>query len=342
MSTPASPAPALPIIVSFSGGRTSFYLLLEEIIAKYPARKIYVVFANTGEERPETLEFINEATLRYGIAVIYLEAVVSPKKGIATTYRLVDYATAYRPEYSWNPDYGRNYGFDNPLYCSKYADLMATRPAEWGHPFEAVIAKYGIPNNSFGHCSRELKTQVIGGWIKGHFAPGGFQMALGIRADEAEREGQWWYPLIESGVTKEQVRAYWNAQPFDLGLKDYEGNCGLCWKKGHNKNWTILEQYPVIGLWYLKMEQQYGMVTPDDSDRRRTAAMAPLPLLDTLDIEANGLPAKRTGPFVFNHNGVSMAMMYEIVKRKRFKRVKDQEDVRSCACGVEFENLLTA
>lgn len=329
------------IIVSLSGGRTSYYMLVVEILAKYADHEIHVVFANTGEERTETLEFLHEIELRHGIKITWLEALVNPKKGVATTYRIVDYATAYRPEYSWNPDYGREYGFNNPLYNSRYADLMATRPAEWGHPFEAVIAKYGIPNNSFGHCSRELKTQVIGAWIKDNFAPGSFKMALGIRADEAEREGIHWYPLIEAGVTKEKVRSFCRAQSFDLQLDDYEGNCGNCYKKGHNKNWTILERYPVIGIFPLRMEKKYGFVTPDESDRRRTAAMAPLPLLDTLDIEANGLPAKRPGPFVFNHNGVSMVAMYEIVKRGKFKRVKDGEDVRSCNCGVEFENLFT-
>jgi hypothetical protein len=330
-----------PIIASASFGRTSSYMV-DDIIDKYAGHPIHIVYANTGEERPETLDFGTKCVARWaakGYDTTYLEALVHPTKGVATSYRVLDDATIYRPEYCWNPDYGREYGFPNPFYNSRHADLMATRPAEWGHPFEAVIAKYGIPNNSFGHCSRELKTQVIGAWIKDNFAPGSFQMALGIRADEAEREGQWWYPLIENGITKTDIRAHWNAQPFDLELKDYEGNCGLCWKKGHNKNWTLLEEYPILGLWYLQMEQKYGMVTPDESDRRRTAAMAPLPLLDTLDIATNGLPAKRTGPFVFNHNGVSMAAMYEAVKRGKFKRVKDEEEVRSCNCGVEFENL---
>jgi hypothetical protein len=293
----------LPIIVSFSGGRTSAYML-RLLLDNYPAADLRVVFANTGKERPETLDFVQECSARFGVPVTWVEAVVHPQKGIATTYKVVDYATASRH----------------------------------GEPFEAAIAKYGIPNNSFPHCSRELKTQPIAAWIRDTFAGQSFQMALGIRADEAHREGEWWYPLIEWGVTKQQVRQFWREQPFDLGLKDYEGNCDLCWKKGHNKNLTLLEERPELGAWWAEMERKYGHVTPGEADRRQTKKMAVLPLLDTLD----GLPPKKEGPFYFNHNALSIAALREIVRRKRFRRVQDEEDVRSCACGVEFENLFTA
>jgi 3'-phosphoadenosine 5'-phosphosulfate sulfotransferase (PAPS reductase)/FAD synthetase len=332
----------LPIIISSSFGRTSAYMT-DEIIARYPGRQLYIVFANTGEERTETLEFGQLCAERWaakGHHIVLLEAVIHPKKKVGTSYRYVTFTNAYRPEYSWNPDYGKEEGFENPLYHPKYAAMMATRPVEWGHPFEAMIAKYGVANNSFPHCTREVKIQAIGAWIKDHFAPGQFEMALGIRADEQEREGKWWYPLIDWGVTKGMVRAYWRAQPFDLELADYEGNCATCWKKGLDKNLTLLEQLPVLGLFFLKMERLYSHITPADEDRRMTKAMRPLPLLDTLDVLADGLPAKKAGPFHFNHNGVSMKMMYEMVKRGKFRRIKDNEDVRSCACGVEFENLM--
>ncbi|GAC1368603.1 MAG: phosphoadenosine phosphosulfate reductase family protein [Hymenobacter sp.] len=322
------------IIGSFSGGRTSAYLL-RLLLSNYPVDTLRFVFANTGMERPETLEFIHECCTRWGIHVTYLEAVVHPQKGIATGYREVTHETAYRPEYCWNPNYGKELGLENPFYEPRYAAMHASRPAEWVNPFEAVIAKYGIPNNSFPHCSRELKAQPIGAWIKEYFAGKDFQMALGIRADEAEREGDWWYPLIGWGVTKAQVRQFWREQPFDLQLKDYEGNCDLCWKKGHNKNLTLLEEHPILGLFWAQMEAKYGHTTPADGDRRRTKAMAPLPLLDTLD----GIPAKRVGPYYFNHNAVSVAALYAMSKRGRFKRIRDEEEVRSCACGVEFETL---
>ena len=314
--------------------------MLRLLLDNYPEADLRVVFANTGQERPETLDFVQECAARYGVAITWLEAVVTPEKGTATTWREVDYTTAYRPEYSWNPHYGKELGFENPLYRPYYAALQAQRPAEWGHPFEAVLSKFGVANNSFPHCTRDAKIQVIEGWVKDHFESGAFQMAIGMRADETEREGKWWYPLIEWGVRKTQVRAFWKAQAFDLQLKDYEGNCDLCWKKGHDKNLTLLEEYPVLGIWWARMEKRFSMVTPAPEDRRMTKAMRPLPLLDTLDVAANGLPVAKSGPHYFNHNAVSMAAMYELVKRGRFRRVEDEEEMRSCACGVEFENLL--
>jgi len=289
-----------PIIVSFSGGRTSAYML-RLLLDNYPEADLRVVFANTGKEREETLDFVHECATRWNIPVTWVEAVVNPQKGVRTGYRIVTYETASR----------------------------------LGEPFEAAIAKYGIPNNSFPHCSRELKTQPIGAWIQDTFQGQPFQMALGIRADESQREGEWWYPLIEWGVTKQQVRQFWREQPFDLGLKDYEGNCDLCWKKGHNKNLTLLEEKPALATWWKQMEQKYGHVSPGDDERRQTKKTAPLPLLDTL----SGVPNKKQGPFYFNHNAVSIAMLEKMVERGKFRRIKDEEEVRSCACGVEFENL---
>jgi hypothetical protein len=328
-----------PIIVSFSGGRTSAYML-RLLLDNYPQADLRVVFANTGQERPETLDFVQACAVRYGVEITWLEALVTPEKGISTTYREVDYVTACRPEYSWNPHYGQELGIENPLYRPCYAALHARRPAEWDHPLEAVLSKFGIANNSFPHCTREAKIQVLEGWIKERFAPGSFHLAIGMRADEPDREGKWWYPLMEWNVRKAQMRAFWKGQPFDLGLKDYEGNCDLCWKKGHNKNLTLLEEYPVLGLWWAQMEQRYSMVTPATEDRRMTKAMYPLPLLDTLDVATNGLPAAKPGPHYFNHNAVSMAAMQKMAERGRFRRVKDEEETRACACGVAFDGLL--
>jgi hypothetical protein len=230
----------LPIIVSFSGGRTSAYML-RLLLDNYPDADLRVVYANTTKERNETLEFIQQCSIAWNVPITWLEADVNPEKGKATSYKVVTYETAGRE----------------------------------GEVFESVIAKYGIPNNSFPHCSRELKTQPIGAWIRDQFPDGKFQMALGIRADEDHRAGEWWYPLIEWGVTKQRVRQFWREQPFDLQLKDYEGNCDLCWKKGHNKNLTLLEEKPFLGRWWAEMERKYGHVTPGDEDRRQTKKTAP-------------------------------------------------------------------
>lgn len=45
---------------------------------------------------------------------------------------------------------------------------------------------------------------------------------------------------------------------FDLGLKDYEGNCDCCWKKSFRKLMTISIENPEYFNWWLEMEAKYG------------------------------------------------------------------------------------
>ena len=55
-----------PALISFSGGRTSAYMLKQIIDAhrgKLPD-DVHVAFANTGKEREETLRFVNECARR--------------------------------------------------------------------------------------------------------------------------------------------------------------------------------------------------------------------------------------------------------------------------------------
>src|SRR5262245_18275114 len=62
-------------LISFSGGRTSTYMLHELWQAwdgKLPA-DVIVCFANTGKEREETLRFVHECGSRWGVKVHWVE-----------------------------------------------------------------------------------------------------------------------------------------------------------------------------------------------------------------------------------------------------------------------------
>lgn len=64
-----------PAVVSFSGGRTSGYMLwhiLQAFGGTLPD-DVKVVFANTGKERPETLDFVERCSQRWGVPVVWLE-----------------------------------------------------------------------------------------------------------------------------------------------------------------------------------------------------------------------------------------------------------------------------
>src|SRR6478736_5735630 len=64
-----------PALISFSGGRTSAYMLRQILDAhggKLPD-DVHVCFANTGKEREETLRFVHECATRWGVRVRWLE-----------------------------------------------------------------------------------------------------------------------------------------------------------------------------------------------------------------------------------------------------------------------------
>lgn len=195
------------------------------LFAEY--RKIYL-YANTGKEREETLKFIDECDTRWGLGVVWLEAVVNPQKGEGTTHRVVSYRTAVRNTDSDSED----------------------------HPFVAVIKKYGLPSNAFPHCTRELKLRPIASYLNS-IGVSEYETAIGIRADEPHRatvKHGIIYPLVELRINEEAVRIFWDRQEFDLGLKDYQGNCDLCFKKSLRKRLTILRETPEVAEFWARHE----------------------------------------------------------------------------------------
>jgi 3'-phosphoadenosine 5'-phosphosulfate sulfotransferase (PAPS reductase)/FAD synthetase len=216
------------IICSFSGGRTSAFMA-NLLLQNYKRDDLLFVFANTGKENPETLDFINECDKRWNLGVVWIEAVVNFEKGKGTGYRIVDYKTASRN----------------------------------GEPFSDVNKKYGIPNKHQPHCTRELKEVPIKKFVR-DVCGSKYKMAIGIRADERTRinrsraaKFKWVYPLVDDfPTTKRMVKDFWKAQDFDLQLDDYLGNCDLCWKKSLKKRMKILHENPSIGDWWEKEEMK--------------------------------------------------------------------------------------
>lgn len=228
-----------PLVISFSGGRTSAYmtyLLLNKYKTK---REILVIFANTGKEREETLEFINNCDKYFGFNTVWIETVQHFKKGVGARYKIVNFETACRH----------------------------------GLPFESVIQKHGLPNMAYPHCSREMKKTPITAYIRNFLKWQEYDIALGIRADEPKRLGKKpnvIYPLAnEFPCNKLMVNKWWANQPFNLQLKDYEGNCDMCWKKSKRKLLTIISENPNLANWWNEMEIKYGNYIPIGQEAKR-------------------------------------------------------------------------
>ena len=219
------------LVCTFSGGRTSAFMgkMLKEN-QKYNEFDKVFIFANTGKELPETLEFINKCDKEWGLNIVWLEANVVYEKGVGTNFKVVSYETASRD----------------------------------GKPFEDMLKKYPLPNNMASNCTRELKLAPIGKYVKSL----GYKevyTAMGIRYDERHRESNTAkenniiYPLIyDIRVDNKFIRDWWDRQSFDLKLKDYEGNCDLCFKKSLKKRLTIIKERPEVADWLLNMESNYS------------------------------------------------------------------------------------
>lgn len=229
------------LVVSFSGGKTSGYMtkmILDHMQSKY---EVIVLFANTGQENEETLEFVHNCDTQMGFNTVWLEAVVHPELRKGTTHRITDFANADRS----------------------------------GEIFEEMIKKYGIPNSSFPHCTRELKLRPITSYLR-EIDWNDRLMAVGIREDEKRRVSKSAgaenivYPLIDWFPTdKIDVNDWWAEQQFDLELTEHRGNCAWCWKKSFNKHFTLISETPEIYAFPARMERDHHRTGRGTQDRGR-------------------------------------------------------------------------
>jgi 3'-phosphoadenosine 5'-phosphosulfate sulfotransferase (PAPS reductase)/FAD synthetase len=231
-----------PTVISFSGGRTSAYLLWRVLQSNdgLPEDAL-VVFANTGKEEEATLQFVHDCEKNWGCEIHWLEFQVEDPK-----FRRVTFETA-----SGN-----------------------------GEPFEALIQKKKyLPNMVARFCTQELKVLTIDRYLKslGHK---NYLSMVGIRADEPRRvtkiRGQEdkFCPLADAQVTEGEVWQFWNEQPFDLALPKMSGasNCDLCFLKGGQIVMGLIKQKPERAIWWASMEEKIG--ARFRSDRPSYAQMA--------------------------------------------------------------------
>lgn len=225
-----------PALISFSGGRTSAYMLHQILQAHggtLPA-DVVVAFANTGKEREETLRFVHECGSRWSVKVHWLE---------------------WRAEAPGWEEVGFN---------------SASRD---GKPFADLIARKGyLPNAVTRFCTSELKVRVIKafclslGWEH-------WTNIIGLRYDEGRRvlrqlaandtgKERWKtaMPLSKAKATKRNhIMPFWASQPFDLGLQDHEGNCDLCFLKSRGAKKSLIRAFPEMAGWWIAQEASITM-----------------------------------------------------------------------------------
>lgn len=247
-----------PVLISFSGGRTSglmLFLILWAHGGTLPAG-VHVVFANTGKEREETLRFVHDCATIWAVAIAWVENAPRGRGAKpAERFDLVGFNSASRA----------------------------------GEPFERLIAwKQYLPNPDMRYCTTELKVRPMKHFMlaEGHTH---WINLIGLRADELRRVARAHktneakrerftvaMPLFRAGVTKAHVMAFWRAQPFDLALMPHEGNCDLCFLKGRGKKAEIIRDDPSRADWWSRMETSAKCKGNDGARFDRTESYAQL------------------------------------------------------------------
>lgn len=190
-------------VVSFSGGRTSAYLvyLIEEKRKLGLLDNTHYVFMDTGAEHPKTYEFIRNCVKYLGIEITCLRVKVNPKHGVGASYQVV------------------------PLKNCK-PDLQ---------PWYDYTQKYGMAHVTMPKCTDVMKINPFTKYCNDTFGKGNYITWLGIRTDEPKRikeiDGIKYLAEI-SDKDKADILDWWAGRPFDLDLPEWLGNCVFCIKKG--------------------------------------------------------------------------------------------------------------
>jgi len=231
------------IMIAVSGGRSSAMMARHiQTSQKYRNHNKFYVFANTGQERMETFDFLKNMVKVWGIPLNMVEAVGSSVMGVGIGYKEVD--------------------FDSVSMNSE--------------PFESVIKHKnkgvfdGLPNSASPYCSGDLKTIPCKKICDAVFGVNNYVKAIGYRLEDMPKRITWSeveadkrriFPLLtdwDFPVGLRRLDAFWNKQPFKLGINSRFGNCELCWKKS-NKNIVDNIRFGSRSVeWWRRMETQYG------------------------------------------------------------------------------------
>ena len=226
-----------PGCISFSGGRTSGYML-RKILDAYDNKlpdDLPVVFSNTGKEMPETLDFVQECSERWDVPVHWIECDLEREH----KYRVVTYETAAR---NGEP----------------YAQLIDSKPF--------------LPNPVTRYCTSYLKIKPMKVFLMQEFNFEHWNSYIGLRYDEPRRvarldranaKERWETeaPLNEARATVQDVFDFWKNNDFDLRLinnggKTPYGNCDLCFLKSTKTIQNMIKLKPELANWWIEQESK--------------------------------------------------------------------------------------
>jgi 3'-phosphoadenosine 5'-phosphosulfate sulfotransferase (PAPS reductase)/FAD synthetase len=233
-----------PACISFSGGRTSGYMLhriLQAHDGKLPD-DVVVCFANTGREHHATLDFVRDCSAHWGVPIAWLEYA----RGV------VNYDTASRNGEPFAALIDRRKYLPNPVtrFCTTAMKI---------EPIGAYLKSLGRVD-----------------WMTAI----GMRADEPRRVAKLRGQPDKFAPLAEAGVTRDNVLAFWAASHFDLALPTHGGitplgNCDGCFLKGASSLLSVFRAEPERAVWWAAQEAKIGATfrsdRPSYAEMRRMA-----------------------------------------------------------------------
>ena len=198
-------------VVSFSGGRTSAYMvyLIEEMRKSGDfTGNVEYIFMDTGAEHPKTYEFIRKCVEYFGINLTCLQGDFEQPVGVGHSYKVV------------------------PIESLKHDMIKG--------PFGRLMAKYGVPTVASAWCTSRMKEETHDKYCNDKYGKDNYITWLGIRADEPNRLRICKNPPLRymaeiTEFEKDDVLDFWESMAFNLEIDEHLGNCVFCFKKSINK-----------------------------------------------------------------------------------------------------------
>lgn len=260
-----------PALISFSGGRTSAYMLWRILQAHGGAlpEDVHVAFANTGKEREETLRFVHECAIRWNVRVRWLEFVTDLRRpGAAARFQEVGYNSASRD------------GEPLSRLIARKQTLFSTLRGRW--------------------CTQHAKVGVLHDFMESlGYKCGDYVETIGFRADERDRVVEmplrslnigrkFAFPLAAAGIRKTDVERWWQQQPFNLELPKGMGNCDHCPFVGEKARIARARLNPEGMEWWQRheAERRFSFGHISFADIRRHIQDAPVLPFDDLEADA--------------------------------------------------------
>jgi 3'-phosphoadenosine 5'-phosphosulfate sulfotransferase (PAPS reductase)/FAD synthetase len=231
------------LMVTISGGRSSAMMARHiQMSDKYKDFNKVYVFCNTGMERPETIQFLDNIEKYWQIPIIKIEGIYSNDLGTGIKYKIVSYN-------------------ELDMSAQTFSNMIE-------HKTKGIFK--GMPNQNAPYCSENLKTTPAKKLCDDIFGVNNYKIAIGFRKEDMPKRISWAeikedkkriFPLLtdfDSPISQLDLNKYWDKQEFKLNLHGKYGNCELCWKKSDSNLVENIRFGTRFIDWFNEQEQKHS------------------------------------------------------------------------------------